>query len=76
MIAVLSWVDGFGADTYVEGIFESVEEARAFFPFDRDKEYALKYQEIKLNQICSLDYYDAEYLHPKKKQNYKKGRKK
>jgi len=30
MIAVLAWCDGFGNDTIVEGIFPTLEEAKAF----------------------------------------------
>lgn len=74
MIAVLNWVDGFGADTEVFGIYDSVETARQALSYDRDTEYPLKYQTIEMNRPCSLDYYEAKYLHPRNKTNPKEMR--
>lgn len=31
MIAVLSWIDGFGHDTYVKAIYPTLEEAKQCF---------------------------------------------
>lgn len=58
MIVVTSWVDGFGYDTAVLGIFENVEKAK-----EKCKEFVdgdIRYQEIPLNEITyDIDYYEG-----------------
>jgi hypothetical protein len=71
MIAVLSWVDGFGADTLVEGIFETLEQAQQYFPWDRGEETPRKYQEFDLNEETYFDYYGQPYLHKRKRKVYR-----
>lgn len=61
MIALLTWVDGFGCDTNVKGIFSTIEEARPFMK--KDDRYV--YFE---SGLTNFDYYSAdpvdEFLHP------------
>lgn len=69
MIAVLDWCDGFGNDTCMLGIYESVEIARdKVAPYgENDKFHERRYQEFNLNEEVCFDYYEAEPLHKKKK---------
>ncbi len=69
MIAVLGWCDGFGNDTYVFGIYDSIETARnKVAPYDEnDKTHERRYQEFNLNEEVYFDYYEAEPLHEKRK---------
>lgn len=60
MIALLTWVDGFGADTQVIGIFPTLEAA---------KHYAKKgdrYVEFDFG-LVEFDIYEAKEIYPKKK---------
>lgn len=69
MIAVLSWVDGFGADTAVWGIFESIEDAQAEYAEYKDKKdnyERLRYQEFVFGSV-DFDWYEAKELFFKKK---------
>lgn len=67
MIAVLDWVDGFGADTYVIGIFPNLEEARkACEPIKANTDSELRYAEFQFGMV-DWDWYDATPLYPKKK---------
>ena len=68
LIAVLGWVDGFGADTYVYGIFNSVENARKIVPKKLYDDKEPRYKIITLNEEArDLDWYDAQPLFPSKK---------
>lgn len=70
MIIVLGWCDGFGNDTFVWGIFDSVEEARK----KCDKEcngYETRYQEVVMNSIQDYDYYMGTPLFEEKKKKEK-----
>lgn len=69
MIAVLEWVDGFGNDTAVMGIFDNVEAAqKVFSPYPQnDSDHERRFTEIKINEEDYFDYYDGEPLYPKKK---------
>lgn len=73
MIAVLSWCDGFGNDTYVMGICESKNIAQKIFK-SAYMEHETRYKEIELNTECDLDYYDAKPLFDKNISKKKKGR--
>lgn len=76
MIAVLEWIDGFGHDTAVIGIFSSIKKARATFANRQHEtdEKQLRYQSFEPNKKCWFDWYDAEKLFPKsgkqKKENW------
>ena len=75
MIAVLDWVDGFGADTKVSGIFENIEQAVAFvgdLEENAKKDYPSRYEEFSLGEV-DFDYYEAQkFFVPKPKKIYKK----
>lgn len=76
MIIVMGWCDGFGNDSFVIGIFDSVEEARK----KCDKEYnglKTRYQNIVLNSVQEYDYDLGELLfeEKKKKEKIKKNKK-
>ena len=71
MIAVLAWIDGFGADTDVVGIFETLEQARECFPWDRNENNPRRYQEFNLNEETYFDYYDQPFLHKRKRKVYR-----
>lgn len=64
MIAVLGYCDGFGNDTFVVGIFESEEKAQKCCKSSYNA-CETRYKSIELNQLCDLDYYDAEPLFKK-----------
>lgn len=58
MIAVMGWVDGFGNDTVVLGIFENIEKAKEKMQDFKDND--IRYQEILLNEITyDIDYYEG-----------------
>ena len=60
MIAVLSYVDGFGNDTHVEGIYPTLEIAQQHYSNN------FRYQEFKFGAV-DFDIYDAKLAYPKKK---------
>ena len=60
MIAVLSYVDGFGNDTYVEGIYPTLEIAKQHYSEN------FRYQEFEFGKV-TFDIYDALEAYPKKK---------
>ena len=60
MIAVLSYVDGFGNDTYVEAIYPTLEIAKQHCSKN------FRYQEFEFGTV-SFDIYDAKEAKPKKK---------
>ena len=71
MIAVLCWYDGFGNDTCVVGIANSLQEARENF----DSEYNghdTRYQEVIPNREQWFDWYDGKKKKKKKKKRGKK----
>ena len=59
MIAVLSYVDGFGNDTYVEGIYPTLEIAKQHYSKN------FRYQEFEFGTV-DFDIYDAKVAYPKK----------
>ena len=68
LIVVLGWTDGFGNDTYVYGIYDSLQTAQAKVPkrFNDDKEP--RYVTVKINEdIFDLDWYGATPLFSSKK---------
>lgn len=72
MIVVLNWIDGFGADTRVVGIFSNLEEARkACEPIKANTETELKYEEFQFG-LVEWDWYEATPLYPKKKRRQRK----
>ena len=74
MVALLGWVDGFGADTQVKGIFYSVEEAQEYAHLDGDERDRFQY--FKTGKVVYFDWYDANDFPPrnkKKKKSKKKG---
>lgn len=75
MIIVLGWCDGFGNDTFVWGIFDSVEKAREKLEKQYDGDKA-RYQEIVLNSIQDYDYDLGTPLFEKKKKNEENQKKK
>lgn len=71
MIIVMGWCDGFGNDSFVIGIFDSVEAARE----KCDKEYnglKTRYQNIVLNSVQEYDYDLGELLFEEKKKKEEK----
>ena len=60
MIALLEWIDGFGADTSVKGIFPTLEAAQRY----ADK--GDKYVEFDFG-LVDFDIYDAKEIYPTKK---------
>ena len=60
MIAVLSYVDGFGNDTYIEGIYPTLEIAKRHYSNN------FRYQEFEFGKV-TFDIYDALEAYPKKK---------
>ena len=61
MIAVLSYVDGFGNDTYVEAIYPTLEIAKQHYSNN------FRYQEFEFGTV-DFDIYDAKEAYPKKKE--------
>lgn len=64
MIAVLSYVDGFGNDTYVEGIYPTLEIAKQHYSEN------FRYQEFEFGKV-TFDIYDAKEAYPKKRKKKK-----
>lgn len=60
MIAVLEFVDGFGADTYVTGIYQSLEDAIA----KHGNEF--KYEEFEFGEV-DFDIYECKIYNGGKK---------
>ena len=60
MIAVLGFVDGFGCDTEVVGIFPTLEAAKKYY----QKNFL--YQEFEFGAV-EFDLYEAKESHPTKK---------
>ena len=65
MIAVLRYIDGFGADTQVVGIYKSLEDAIANYWDD------FQYKEFEFGKV-EFDIYDCKTYDGKKKQKRKK----
>ena len=63
MIAVMNWVDGFGNDTVIYGIYTDVETAKKSYPINGSE---ARYVEIEINRPIEADWYDGEPLFPKK----------
>ena len=64
MIAVLGWIDGFGADTTVEGIFRTMGDALNYvgdLKKNADRDYPLRYQEFDFGEV-DFDYYEADHF--------------
>lgn len=53
MIAVLGWVDGFGNDTQVYGIYPALEEAAAY------ADESCRYTEFAFGEV-DFDYFEAK----------------
>lgn len=53
MIAVLSWVDGFGNDTQVCAIYPTLEEAAAY------ADESCRYEEFEFGEV-NFDYFEAK----------------
>ena len=75
VIVVLNWVDGFGNDTEVEGIYKTVEEAREDFrpleaSFRASGEPLLRYLEVPFGKSY-LDYDEADLLFQRMKKGSK-----
>lgn len=67
-IVVLGWVDGFGADTYVYGIFNSLENARKIVPKKLYNDKEPRWVMVTLNEVArGLNWYEAQPLFPSKK---------
>ena len=66
MVAVLEYIDGFGADTQVTGIYQTLEDAII-------AKYGNKFQykEFEFGQV-EFDIYDCNTYDGKKKQKNKK----
>lgn len=56
MIAVLGWVDGFGADTQVLGIFPTLTEAEKYAGEDYEN---CRYTEFEFGEV-NFDFYEAK----------------
>ena len=67
MIAVLSFVDGFGNDTYVEGIYPTLEIAKQHYINN------FRYQEFEFGMV-SFDIFNAEEAYPTKRPKKKNKR--
>lgn len=70
MIAILGWVDGFGADTKVEAIYQTLEDAIA-------AKYGneFKYAEFEFGEV-SFDIYECKTYDGGKKPKKRKRKKK
>ena len=60
MIAVLEFVDGFGHDTEVVGIFPTLDAAKKYYQKN------FMYQEFNFGAV-NFDLYDAKECYPTKK---------
>ena len=69
---LMCWTDGFGNDTEVLGVYESLEKIYEL----HSKEYLsnCKYQEIEMNKIVDIDYYEGIEFEFKSKKNKKRGK--
>lgn len=65
MILVYGWVDGFGNDTALLGVYDSVKTARKLCEPDL-YDHELRYEETNMNEEVCFDYYDAKPLFSKK----------
>lgn len=74
MILVYGWVDGFGNNTVLVGVYDSIKTAREHNEPEWN-EHELRYEEIDMNEKAYLDYYEAEPLFPKKLKEFEKGNK-
>lgn len=54
---LMCWTDGFGNDTEVLGVYESLEKIYEL----HSKEYlsGCRYKEIEINKIVNIDYYEG-----------------
>lgn len=72
---VVGWVDGFGADTEIKGIYPTREEAIKHCRFDSsDSGYSDKVAQVNYGEI-NVDYYELPKVkeRPSKKKSRKKG---
>ncbi len=60
MVAVLSYVDGFGHDTEIEAIYPTLEIAKQHY-FNN-----FHYQEFEFGKV-TFDIYDSKEAYPKKR---------
>lgn len=60
MVAVLSYVDGFGHDTEIDAIYPTLEIAKQHY-FNN-----FRYQEFEFGKV-TFDIYDSKVAYPKKK---------
>ena len=60
MVAVLSYVDGFGHDTEIDAIYPTLEIAKQHY-FNN-----FRYQEFEFGKV-TFDIYDSKEAYPKKK---------
>ena len=60
MIAVLSYVDGFGNDTQVDAIYPTLEIAKQHYNNN------FRYQAFEFGKV-TFDIYDAKVAYPEKK---------
>ena len=60
MIAVLSFVDGFGHDTGIEAIYPTLEIAKQHYSNN------FRYQEFEFGEV-TFDIYDSKEAYPKKR---------
>lgn len=69
MIAVLEWVDGFGYDTQVVGIFSSFVKAREAFREQADNtgDYELRFTDFCIDEPLEepFDWSESKKLFPK-----------
>ena len=63
MIAVLSWCDGFGNDTFIRGIYPSLQEAKHE---EEDRWVEFQYGEVE------FDWYEANKFKESKKKKRKR----
>ncbi len=72
VFVLMCWTDGFGNDTEVLGVYESLEKIYEL----HSEEYLsdCKYKEIEMNKIVDIDYYDGVEFKFKSKK--KRGNKK
>ena len=69
MIAVLGWIDGFGHDTEVKGIYPTLEEAKLYASEDD------RWEEFDYGFV-NFDWYEANddfNIKKRKKRKYKEG---
>lgn len=64
MVAVLEFVDGFGHDTEVVGIYPTLDIAKTHYSNN------FLYQEFDFGEVA-FDLYDAKEAYPKKKRKKK-----